>query len=413
MSIADTLVAFESVFLLSQSLFVITVLAMRTDNYGIYRPLILFFFANVINQLPSILEPFSNVSGIRPFIIIFEILTIPAYLVLAPALWLYVRKLTAENTKQNERSDTIHFIPCFIAMLVGVALFIAPYSVRETIIGDGDAESTLFIQIITLIIMLLMLTWATQVACYISACLRLILKFRARLKDVFANTEGKELNWIIILITLLVLSVIVFIPDFMFGWPASLIWIPMSLDIALFTFLGIWGLRQKPGLLNDVETNLSISSFDKHLIVPVDKSQNDKDRPSDSTIIDKYNKYEKSALKSEDMARIAKKIETCMQTNKLYLAPNLSLGMLSSHIGVPANYVSQTLNAFIGMSFFDYINRERVLHTQSELIETNDTVLNIAINTGFNSRSSFYKAFKRETGLTPIAYRKKMAKKEA
>ena len=116
-------------------------------------------------------------------------------------------------------------------------------------------------------------------------------------------------------------------------------------------------------------------------------------------------KYEKSALTSDDTSRIAKKIEAAMETDKLYLDANLSLRVLAKHVFVPPNYVSQTLNGHIGETFFDYINRWRIDYAKPLLATTDETVLNITYDAGFNSRSSFYKAFKRETGQAPTAYR--------
>lgn len=79
---------------------------------------------------------------------------------------------------------------------------------------------------------------------------------------------------------------------------------------------------------------------------------------------------------------------------------------LARHIGVSPNYVSQTLNDTVGDSFFDFVNSYRILDAQDLLRDTDQTVLAIAFEVGFNSRSSFYTAFKKVTGQTPTAFRK-------
>lgn len=389
MEVANTLFAFESVFLLGQSLMVVSILLLKDDLFGIYRPLLLFFTANSINQLPAILEPFNASPAIDGIVVITEMLTIPAFLILAPALWLYVKGLTSEVAHKMNRKDLIHFIPCGVAILVCFVLLISPIDVRETILGDGESDTTILISIITITIMVLMVVWALQVVFYVKLCIQRVLRYKHRLKDIFANTEGKELNWIIILMLLLILSVVVFIPDFMVGFPMSLTFIPATLDIVLFWFLAVWALRQKPGFLSEGKDSVTEYATRKTKITA-----------------NTFKKYEKSALTEADMERIAAKINKAMKSDKLFLEPNLSLGLLSQHISVPANYVSQTLNSCIGESFFDFINRCRVKHTQPLLANSNETVLNIAVNTGFNSRSSFYKAFKRETNMTPIEFRK-------
>ena len=83
------------------------------------------------------------------------------------------------------------------------------------------------------------------------------------------------------------------------------------------------------------------------------------------------------------------------------------MSVLAKHIKELPSYVTQTLNIEIGESFFDYINSWRIDYASEALIKTDETVLDIAVDAGFNSRSSFYKAFKNIKGCTPSEYRKR------
>ena len=69
-------------------------------------------------------------------------------------------------------------------------------------------------------------------------------------------------------------------------------------------------------------------------------------------------KYVKSALDSIQAQRIAKKLESAMQDQQLFLQADLSLPMLAKQLQVPANYLSQTLNENLKESFFDYVNAQ-------------------------------------------------------
>lgn len=385
MTIFDLVFSFESALLLGQSLLLISILLLRDDPFGIYRPLMLFFGANAVNQLASLAEPLVSLGAPSPLYLVTETLSIPAFLVLAPALWLYVRGLTTETPDHLKRRDFVHFVPSFIAVGIAATLLLAPLNVQETILGERDDRPTGLIVFLTVSLIVLMLTWATQVSFYVIAILRRIVRYRARLKDVFASTEGRELQWIIWLIVMLILSLLILIPDFLIELPTQLAPIPLVLDLALFWFIAVWGLRQKPGFAS--EMNLSSDATDEKPVQPSTE------------------KYEKSALTEDDMLRIADRIETAMSRDTLYLDANLSLRILAKHISVTPNYVSQTLNGHIGKSFFDYINHWRIEHAKPLLITTEETVLNITYDVGFNSRSSFYKAFKHETGMTPTAYR--------
>ncbi|XHE53897.1 AraC family transcriptional regulator (plasmid) [Phaeobacter sp. BS34] len=94
-----------------------------------------------------------------------------------------------------------------------------------------------------------------------------------------------------------------------------------------------------------------------------------------------------------------------MTKDMLYRDPNLSLWDLAKHISVTSNYVSQTLNMTLQSNFFDYVNKWRIQDAVKQLHDTDETILVIAHDVGFNSRSSFYNAFKREMNTTPSALR--------
>jgi YesN/AraC family two-component response regulator len=101
-----------------------------------------------------------------------------------------------------------------------------------------------------------------------------------------------------------------------------------------------------------------------------------------------------------------------MEVDNLHRDANLSLWALARHIGASSNYISQTLNEVIGESFFDFVNSYRIAEAKILLTTTNDSVLNITYDVGFNARSSFYNAFKRQTGQTPTTYRKNMSQRD-
>jgi AraC-like DNA-binding protein len=99
-----------------------------------------------------------------------------------------------------------------------------------------------------------------------------------------------------------------------------------------------------------------------------------------------------------------------MEVDHLHRDANLSLWALAKHTGASSNYISQTLNEVMGESFFDFVNSYRIAEAKTLLATTNESVLNITYDVGFNARSSFYNAFKRHTGQTPTSYRKNLSK---
>lgn len=98
-----------------------------------------------------------------------------------------------------------------------------------------------------------------------------------------------------------------------------------------------------------------------------------------------------------------------METEKPYLDPNISLHGLSKNLMIPDHYMSQIINTKLKLNFYDFINNYRI--EEAKRIFTNPkqnhlTVLEVAIEVGFNSKSAFNRAFKKATQKTPSEFKK-------
>ncbi|SHG42237.1 helix-turn-helix domain-containing protein [Chryseobacterium sp. OV279] len=96
-----------------------------------------------------------------------------------------------------------------------------------------------------------------------------------------------------------------------------------------------------------------------------------------------------------------------MEIEKPYLDDKLTLQKLAELISLPEKQLSLLINQHTGKHFFDFINEFRINDAKTLLKEQSQlTVLEVLYEVGFNSKSSFYTAFKKETNLTPTDYRK-------
>ncbi len=95
----------------------------------------------------------------------------------------------------------------------------------------------------------------------------------------------------------------------------------------------------------------------------------------------------------------------------LYREPALTIGQVAKRSGYPEYLVSAVINRRFGGTFWDYINRLRVEAVRACLADPEDarTLLDIAYDCGFTSKSTFNAAFKRQVGETPSSYRKTAA----
>ncbi|MBL7995034.1 AraC family transcriptional regulator [bacterium] len=99
------------------------------------------------------------------------------------------------------------------------------------------------------------------------------------------------------------------------------------------------------------------------------------------------------------------RLKRLMESEKLYRDSNLKYSDIAARLGVSVRALSSVLNETLGQSFTDFINTYRV-HEAQELISvrSDDTLLGIAFSSGFNSKSSFNRSFRKLTGMSPSAY---------
>ena len=97
-----------------------------------------------------------------------------------------------------------------------------------------------------------------------------------------------------------------------------------------------------------------------------------------------------------------------MSTSKPFLDSELTLPQLAKELNISSHSLSQILNDRLGYNFFDFINQYRVEEVKARLDDPkfeNLTLLGIALDSGFNSKSAFNRVFKSFTGLTPSQYK--------
>lgn len=366
---------------------------MQTEYSAVSRGFAAFLAAVALNNMP---DAFRRLIAQMPssYEAAIDLATWPSSFFLAPLLWIYVVTLTSSAQRRPARLVRHSVLPG-LAVCVTFLVFVSPPDVRNVLTSNQEEIDGAWALIVVLCVGLLQLAVFPQIALYLFLILRRLMAFRLKLRDVYASTEKHELRWIYVIgvlgvlfwMTHAVLLVIVFDPEQNQIPPAFSILASLA-GLAVVSATVLWGLRQRPPL------------------VPEDPEGPKTPEPSVSQTT---GKYEKSALNTEASRRLGRKLRAAMEVDHLHRDPNLSLWELARHIGASSNYISQTLNEEIGQSFFDFVNGYRVAEAMVLLKTTNESVLTITYEVGFNARSSFYNAFKRITGQTPSSYRKKMS----
>ena len=126
-------------------------------------------------------------------------------------------------------------------------------------------------------------------------------------------------------------------------------------------------------------------------------------------------KYQNSSLTPSASRSLLDRVREYVEQEKPYLDNELRLSGLADQLDVSIHHLSQVINEQLGKSFSDFINEYRVEEAKRLLANPRYKeryVISIAYEAGFNNKTSFNKAFKAHTGLSPSQYRKKKLAKE-
>jgi AraC-like DNA-binding protein len=220
--------------------------------------------------------------------------------------------------------------------------------------------------------------------------IRLFKKLDINIFNNFSNPANIDLYWVrrlvlvfgIIWTALISITIIHHIFN-MF----SMVFCTDGLFLSLSAFvilIGYFGLKQKV-----------IFSAEQHLI-----------EAEDERILTKYSG---SRLTDSEAKQHAEKLRDHMKSSKSYLNPDLSLSQLAAELNISSHYLSQVINEQFNLNFFDFVNRYRVEAFKEKAKDPelrNYSLLGIAFECGFNSKSAFNRIFKQATGLTPSQYKK-------
>jgi len=108
---------------------------------------------------------------------------------------------------------------------------------------------------------------------------------------------------------------------------------------------------------------------------------------------------------SSEQQDVAAKVDQLMSAASMHRDPDLNLNRLARKLGVPARQVSVAINRAHGVSVSQYVNERRIADACELLTDTDESVTNVMLKSGFNTKSNFNREFKRVTGMNPSAWR--------
>ncbi len=323
-------------------------------------------------------------------------LQFPLPLLQGAFLFLYTCALTEENF--TFQGKWIHFIPFILINLLFLKFYLLPSSVKIEIFKNSGKgyELTTGINYMAIIV--------TGLG-YIVLSLLKLRRYSKNIVNEFSYTERINLKWL----RYLILGILAIWVVIIFGNNDDYIF---STAVLFVIFLGFFGIKQE-GLFNnriiiepivvganllDIEDDLSGKEIGSQILKELDAAK----KPDKA-------KYEKSTLNDEKALVIHQNLKQTMLVEGLYKNADLTLNQLASHINIHPNTLSQVINTYENKTFYDYINELRVIEFKSQiLLDKNKkfTLLSIALECGFNSKTSFNRNFKKVMGITPTDYLK-------
>ncbi|NIF05511.1 AraC family transcriptional regulator [Chryseobacterium sp. Tr-659] len=291
-----------------------------------------------------------------------------------PMLYFYVLCVTGRNP--GKKTWLLHLVPVFIVFLILLKflLLLSPWD-RLTIYQNGANEYKLLSNILKYLMIF-------SGVLYIGLSFFAMEKYKKGLSDQYSNTEKMNMNWLYCLII-----------GIAFIWIAVIIRndILIFSIVVLFIIVAAYFGISRVGILNQPVTEIDISE---------EKIVND-----DTEVI----KYEKTFAGEERLRNIFQKLTFRMKQDQLYKDPELNLNHVAGLLDVHPNILSQTINFVENKNFYDYVNRMRVEEFKRiALLPENEkfTILSLAFESGFNSKTSFNRNFKKYMNCSPREFLK-------
>ena len=394
LSILFLLGAAQAVFL---SLALLSVKKGNRQANRYLSALLVLFAADLLNE-------FLDISLYGLHIIELMFVLFPTDYLYGPFIWLYVLRMTDQNKLPFGVPLAWHFVP----FIIHFSTIWSNYpQARDPLLLDKFPELLQGNQIEPWMMneTLAMLA-VVHMALYLGLSLVLLKQYASDIGNNFSYTEGVGLQWLRSLLVILLLLYVLYAlrfaiaPVFEFAGYADTM-LNLGFVVTIYS-LGYFGLQQ-PAIFVLLKSNDAFESGSGVQTVELKNDLLDSARSNAAK-----EKYAKSSLSGEKANAIVRQLKSCMEARTPYLDNKLNLVQLSELLDVSPNHLSQVINERLSLNFFDFVNSYRIEAAKRLLIERDPkryTILGLALDSGFNSKSAFYKGFKKHTGMTPIAFR--------
>jgi len=295
-----------------------------------------------------------------------------------PLFYFYTKYLTKEH-KNFSLKDLLHFLPFISAFIILSPVFFYPANEKLAFVQKAITGDQPFIFDIMEIVI------PIQGLIYTVLMTLLVLNYNKKIKESFSNIEKINLDW---------LKYLTF--SMVFCWSTVAlsrsinIFIDASINFEIVLHTSISVLIYSIGYMNLNQPEI----FTKRC-----KEKTNENVPE---------KYKKSGLDNLTAEEIKNKLLGVMEKQKPYLDCDLTLLKLAEIVPVSEHHLSEVINSKLNKTYYDFINEYRVEEFKNKLKDpstANYSLISIAFDSGFKSKTSFNTIFKKYTNQTPSEYK--------
>ncbi len=336
----------------------------------------------------------------------------PLVLLYGPLLFFHVQAITGHA---RVGQAWLHFLP-----FVGYVLSQLPFYLLSGPEKVAFGEQVLLSGKLSPPVAVILSVRTLHILGYTAWCIALIVRYQRDLRDRFSNIEAIDLHRALLLlrvfsafslVSMAITGACIFL-HVNFVVLNGIIGLVLSACIYALAY-STWGRPPAPELVPLVQPIPTAPPEPAYQRVPDDDpvpatESSDAPLPASGSPGASTGRS-RLHLSNEQYAPLAERLRTVLEGELAYLEGELSLAQLSDRIGAPAYLVSEVISRHYQASFFDTVNRLRVEEVKRRLTDpahAHLSILGVAMDCGFNTKSSFNAAFKKHTGRTPSEFRK-------
>lgn len=317
-----------------------------------------------------------------------------------PAFYFYLKSMI-DPRFHFQIKDCMHLIPFTLYTFYLLPFFLASEEVKLQSVSIPLSGNYFFVVVLQTILLLF----------YIVQSYRILRSHQEHIQNLFSDIEKKKLSWLnFFLITFGIIWVAAFIKAFLgISYTGDFAIPPILLCLTIYG-IGYYALQQ-PEIFKDNHTE--IKPDEKLTIL---RSAATSSGAGQALNMKSTPKYEYSTLTSQELSKHGQKLIEYLKKEKPYTNSDLKLQDIALFLKLPPHQISQIINTELKCNFYTLINKYRIDQAKSQLIDSGKQHLNIieiAYEVGFNSKSAFNTAFKKNTGLTPTQYKKQRLSRSA